>query len=237
MRHALIFAAGIGERMRPLTDRTPKPLLEVNDKPLIVWHLEKLAALGVHYVVINTSYLADQFPDVLGDGSRWGLRIRYAFEGPTPLETGGGMLNALPLLGPEPFLVINGDVWCDVDFSTLPAEPKGDAHLLLIDNPEHHAAGDFTLNADGALHREGPARLTYSGIGVYRPELLNAWQSLVGDNEGVQAKPPRFKLLPLLLAAMQRDAVTGTHFKGAWTDVGTPERLAALDARLRRGHN
>jgi MurNAc alpha-1-phosphate uridylyltransferase len=119
MRHALIFAAGLGERMRPLTDHTPKPLLSVRGKPLIAWHLEKLAAIGVHYVVINTSHLADQFPDVLGDGSRWGLRIRYAYEGPTPLETGGGMLHALPLLGPEPFIVVSGDVWTDADFGVL----------------------------------------------------------------------------------------------------------------------
>ena len=115
MKHALIFAAGLGERMRPLTDHTPKPLLEVAGKPLIVWHLEKLAAAGVHYVVINTSHLAEQFPDILGDGSRWGLRIRYAYEGATPLETGGGMLNALPLLGHEPFIAVNGDIWTDAD--------------------------------------------------------------------------------------------------------------------------
>src|ERR1700735_3527013 len=122
MKHALIFAAGLGERMRPLT-HPPRRFLEVGGKPLIVWHLEKLATAGVRYVVINTSHLAEQFPGTLGDGSRWGLRIRYAYEGTTPLETGGGMLNALPLLGPEPFLVVSGDVWCDADFTALPAEP------------------------------------------------------------------------------------------------------------------
>ena len=125
MRHALVFAAGLGERMRPLTDRTPKPLLMAGGRPLIVWHLEKLAAVGVHYVVINTSHLADQFPETLGDGSRWGLRIRYAYEGPTPLETGGGMRNALSLLGPEPFIALSADIYSDYDYARLPLEPAG----------------------------------------------------------------------------------------------------------------
>ena len=124
MRHALVFAAGLGERMRPLTDRTPKPLLMAGGRPLIVWHLEKLAAVGVHYVVINTSHLADQFPETLGDGSRWGLRIRYAYEGPTPLETGGGMRNALSLLGPEPFIALSADIYSDYDYARLPLEPE-----------------------------------------------------------------------------------------------------------------
>ena len=169
MRHALIFAAGLGERMRPLTDRTPKPLLVAGGKPLIAWHLEKLAAIGVNYVVINTSHLAEQFPDTLGDGTRWGLRIRYAYEGPTPLETGGGMLNALPLLGPEPFLAINGDIWTDLDFATLPAEPRGAAQLVMVDNPAHHPAGDFTLDQAGRLHDAGEPKLTFAGVGVYLP--------------------------------------------------------------------
>jgi MurNAc alpha-1-phosphate uridylyltransferase len=230
MRHALIFAAGLGERMRPLTDHTPKPLLSVGGKPLIVWHLEKLAAIGVHYVVINTSHLADQFPEALGDGSRWGLRIRYAYEGPVPLETGGGMLNALPLLGAEPFISVSGDVWTDADFSTLPAEPVGVAHLLLVDNPPHHAQGDFALDNSGLLHNEGEPRLTYSGIGVFRRELLDDWQAVVGHNAGTDAKPPRFKIAPLLRAAIDRGAVSGSRHNGIWTDVGTPERLKSLDA-------
>ncbi|GLQ95932.1 N-acetylmuramate alpha-1-phosphate uridylyltransferase MurU [Dyella mobilis] len=227
MRHALIFAAGLGERMRPLTDRMPKPLLTVRGKPLIAWHLEKLAAIGVHYVVINTSHLADQFPDALGDGSRWGLRIRYAYEGSTPLETGGGMLNALPLLGPEPFIAISGDVWIDADFGALPKEPAGVAHLLMVDNQPHHPDGDFVLDAQGVLHREGTPRLTYSGIGVYRREILDQWPSLAGCDP--EQKPPRFKIRPLLNAAIDRGAVTGSHHRGAWTDVGTPERLASLN--------
>ena len=230
MRHALIFAAGLGERMRPLTHHTPKPLLLVRGKPLIVWHLEKLAALDVRYVVINTSHLAEQFPETLGDGSQWGLRIRYAYEGPVPLETGGGMLNALPLLGPEPFIVINGDVWTDADFAALPVEPNGLAHLLMVDNPLHHSRGDFALDEHGKLHDEGDKRLTYSGIGVYRRELLNDWQAVISQPDATEDKRARFKLAPVLRAAMQRDEVSGSYYRGEWTDVGSPERLAALSA-------
>jgi MurNAc alpha-1-phosphate uridylyltransferase len=137
---ALVFAAGLGERMRPLTDHTPKPLLPVAGKPLIVWHLEKLAAIGVREVVINTSWLADCFAPVLGDGSAWGLQLHYCYEGTTPLETGGGLLNALPLLGQAPFVALNGDVWCDLDLATLPREPVGLAHLVLVNNPAHRPA-------------------------------------------------------------------------------------------------
>ena len=230
MRHALIFAAGLGERMRPLTDRTPKPLLAVRGKPLVVWHLEKLAAIGVHYVVMNTSHLADQFPEALGNGSRWGLRIRYAYEGPVPLETGGGMLNALTLLGPEPFIAINSDIWTDADLSQLPTEPRGAAHLMLVDNPSHHPKGDFALDQQGVVHNDGDARLTFSGIGMYRRELLDNWRDVIGDNADANAKPPRFKIAPVLRAAINQGAITGTHYRGAWTDVGTPERLASLNA-------
>jgi len=233
VRHALIFAAGLGERMRPLTDYTPKPLLQAGGKPLIVWHLEKLAAAGVHYVVINTSHLAAQFPDTLGDGSRWGLRIRYAYEGPTPLETGGGMLNALPLLGAEPFLAISGDIWCDADLAGLPSEPAGLAHLLMVDNPAHHPEGDFALDAQGLLHDSGEPKLTFSGIGVFRQDLLQGWRDAVGDETGAQAAPPRFKLVSLLRAAMAASAIHGSRHAGEWTDVGTPQRLAQLDETLR----
>ena len=234
MRHALIFAAGLGERMRPLTADTPKPLLAVNGKPLIVWHLEKLAAAEVHYVVINTSHLAEQFPAALGDGSRWGLRIRYAYEGPTPLETGGGMLNALPLLGVEPFLAVNGDIWTDADFAALPAEPEGLAHLLLVDNPPQHPDGDFSLDAQGRVHDGGDARLTFSGVGVYRPELLADWRAVMGDTEGSARKPPRFGLTPLLRAAIKQSKIGGSHYQGDWADIGTPQRLAQLDEEGRR---
>lgn len=234
MRHALIFAAGLGERMRPLTDHTPKPLLVVRGKPLIVWHLEKLAAIGVNYVVINTSHLAEQFPEALGDGSHWGLRIRYAYEGPTPLETGGGMLHALPLLGPEPFVVINGDVWTDADFGLLPTEPDGVAHLLMVDNPAHHPKGDFALGEDGKLRADGDRRLTYSGIGMYRRELLDDWQTVAGA-DAADEKHPRFKLAPLLSAAIERSEVGGSHHRGVWADVGSPERLMALNEESQTG--
>ncbi|MCW8806910.1 MAG: nucleotidyltransferase family protein, partial [Rhodanobacter sp.] len=225
-------AAGLGERMRPLTDHTPKPLLPVGGKPLIEWHLEKLAAIGVHYVVINTSHLAGQFPDALGDGSRWGLRIRYAYEGPTPLETGGGMLNALPLLGPEPFIAVNGDIWTDVDFAALPLQPAGLAHLVLVDNPAHHPHGDFVLDSGGSLHATDTPRQTFSGVGVYRSELLNDWRAVIGDAAGAERLPPRFKLTPLLQAAMALGKVSGEHHAGRWTDVGTHERLQQIDAYL-----
>lgn len=234
MRHAMIFAAGLGERMRPLTDRTPKPLLEAGGKRLIEWHLEKLAAIDVRYVVINTSHLAAQFPDALGDGSRWGLRIRYAYEGPTPLETGGGMLNALPLLGPEPFIVISADVWTDADFALLPAEPRGVGHLLMVNNPPHHIHGDFALDTQGVIHDDSSApRLTYSGIGVFRREMLDRWHDVVRDT-GAEQLPPRFKLRPLFERAMAQGQLTGSHYQGAWTDVGTPQRLQELDERLSR---
>jgi MurNAc alpha-1-phosphate uridylyltransferase len=232
---ALIFAAGKGERMRPLTERTPKPLLEVGGKPLIAWHLEKLAALGVRDVVINTSWLAEQFPASLGDGSRWGLRLHYSYEGAEPLETGGGMLHALSLLGTagEPFLAINGDIWTDYDFARLPRELSGLAQLVLVENPDHNARGDFALDADGRVHSDGAARLTFAGIGVYRPELLNGWRDVIGDAPGAGDVPPRFKLVPLLRAAMARGDVTGERYEGAWTDVGTRERLLELNAKVR----
>ena len=230
---ALILAAGLGERMRPLTNTTPKPLLQAGGKPLIAWHLEKLAALGATDVVVNTSWLAPQFPTALGDGARWGLRLHYRFEGDTPLETGGGMHNALGLLADAPFLAVNGDVWTDFDFSLLPAEPPGLAHLVLVDNPPQHPAGDFALHDDGRVDSEGEPRLTFAGIGMYRASLFDEWRAIIGDAPGVDETPPRFKLAPLLRAAMARGQVAGTHHAGRWTDVGTPERLAELDASLR----
>ncbi|MFT4255485.1 MAG: nucleotidyltransferase family protein [Pseudoxanthomonas sp.] len=229
---ALIFAAGLGERMRPLTEHTPKPLLLAGGKPLIVWHLERLAALGVREVVVNTSWLAQQFPQTLGDGSRWGVNLHFLHEGPMPLETGGGMWGALPLLGDAPFIAVNGDIWSDHDFARLPCEPAGDAHLVLVDNPPHNPNGDFALRDDGTLASGGETRLTFSGIGVYRPSLLDNWRETIGDAPGASDNPPRFKLAPLLRAAMARNAATGEYHRGAWTDAGTPQRLADLDARL-----
>lgn len=233
MKHALIFAAGLGERMRPLTDSTPKPLLRVGGKPLIEWHLEKLAAAGVHYVVINTSHLAEQFPAALGDGARWGLHIRYAYEGPAPLETGGGMLNALPLLGHEPFIALSADIYCDFDYARLPEEPAGLAHLVMVTNPDWHARGDFVLD-NGQLRDDGdvaaaPAdapptsgeRLTFGNIGVYRPAFVQG-----------QA-PGRFKLLPLYQRAMREGQLGGERYAGFWRNLGNPQQLAELDGELR----
>ena len=254
---ALIFAAGLGERMRPLTDTTPKPLLLAGGKPLIEWHLEKLAAAGIREVVVNTSWLAEQFPRVLGDGSRWGIDLHCIYEGETPLETGGGMWNALPFLrdDDEAFIAVNGDIWTDYDFTLLPDEPTGDAHLVLVDNPPQHPRGDFAplplplplspaSGGEGccaaagegavfAVHSDGEPKLTFAGIGVYRPALFDDWRAVIGDATGANETPPRFKLAPLLRAAMARGAVTGEHHRGKWTDVGTPERLAELDAALR----
>jgi len=236
---ALIFAAGLGERMRPLTDATPKPLLRVGGKPLIEWHLEKLAALGIREVVVNTSWLAQQFPATLGDGSRWNLRIDYAYEGDTPLETGGGMLNALPLLGDargsnEAFLLVNGDVWTDYDFACLPRKPRGLAHLVMVDRPPQATHGDFALDADSCVRADGEHKLTYAGIGVYRPQLLDGWRDVIPEPAIANGKP-KFPLAPILRARMAEGGIGGEHHRGRWTDVGTPERLARLDAQLRQG--
>lgn len=230
---ALIFAAGRGERMRPLTDRLPKPLLPVGGKPLIEWHLEKLAAIGIGDVVINIAHLASQIEDALGDGSRWGLHIHYSREGDAPLETGGGMLHALPLLGDQAFVLVNGDVWTDFDFARLPRSPEGLAHLVLVDPPAHSPAGDFHLGGDCNVTDTGEPRLTYAGIAVYDPALLVGWRGVIGHAPGSRDNPPRFPLAPLLRAAMRDGRVSGERHGGRWVDVGTPERLAELDHALR----
>jgi MurNAc alpha-1-phosphate uridylyltransferase len=228
----MIFAAGRGERMRPLSDTTPKPLLEVGGKPLIVWHLEKLAALGIREVVINTSHLAARFPETLGNGTRWKLQLRYIDEGPQALETGGGMYNALPLLGTQPFLLVNGDIWCDLDFSTLPADPPGLAHLVLVGNPAHRPLGDFAIGIDGWLSNTGLHCLTYAGIGVFRAALFDAYHRSLPPAPA-DGLPERFPLAPLLRAAMRDQRISGALHGGRWTDVGTPQRLQDLDAELR----
>lgn len=237
---ALILAAGLGERMRPLTNTTPKPLLHAGGQSLIAWHLQKLAVIGIQDVVINTSWLAEQFPQTLGDGAHWGLKLRYSREGAAPLETGGGMWNALPLLGDvcasnEPFIAVNGDIWSDYDFARLPYDIPGDAHLVLVDNPAHNALGDFSLRSDGIVESDGADRQTFAGIGVYRASLFVRWRDIIGESRGVDETPPRFKLAPLLRAAMAQGRVTGEHHRGRWTDVGTPDRLAQLDADLGHG--
>lgn len=216
---ALIFAAGLGERMRPLTLQTPKPLLPVGGKPLIVWQIERLRGIGVRDIVINTSWLATRFVDVLGDGAALGVRLHYSFEGETPLETGGGMLHALPLIGDAPFIAINGDIWSTHPLDHLPREPAGLAHCVLIPLPAFRKPGAFEtmasplLGADAGLH-------TLAGIGVYRPELVR------------DQAPGKFSIAPLLTAAAESARLTVAPHQGEWEDVGTPERLAALDARL-----
>jgi len=237
---ALILAAGRGDRMRPLTDSTPKPLLEVGGRRLVEWHLDALARAGVREVVINTAWLAEQFPRALGDGARYGVRIRYSHEGAQALETGGGALHAMPMLGEDPFLVVNGDVWCALDFASLLRAPAGLAHLVLVPNPDHHVRGDFVLQADGQVSdplaggHESTARLTYSGIAVIHPALFERWREAVPDEPGAALDPPRFSLVPLLRRSMRRGLVSGERLAGRWTDVGTPQRLAELDAALRR---
>lgn len=222
----MILAAGRGERMRPLTDTCPKPLLQAGGKPLIAWHLEALAAAGFREVVINHAHLGALLERALGDGARWGLRIAWSPENPA-LETAGGIAHALPLLGSEPFLVINGDVFCDFPLAralTIAAQMQA-ARLLawcvLVPNPPHHPDGDFAL-ADGLLDA-GRRSLTFSGIGVYRPELF----------AGLDPDAPA-RLAPLLREAAARGRVGAELHGGRWIDVGTPERLAAVDAQLRR---
>ncbi|HSP58704.1 MAG TPA: nucleotidyltransferase family protein [Halomonas sp.] len=224
---AMILAAGLGKRMRPLTDHCPKPLLPVAGKPLIVHHLERLAAAGIREVVINVSYRAEQIVAALGDGSDVGLAIAWSHE-TAPLETGGGILNALPLLGEAPFLLVNGDIWCDMAFSALEdSSDLGDdlAHLVLVDNPPHHPVGDFHLDANCRVHDTSEPRLTFAGLSVINPALV--------ANQSLGA----FALAPLLRHAMAAGRVAGRHYRGAWVDVGTPERLADLDRRLRRSRN
>jgi MurNAc alpha-1-phosphate uridylyltransferase len=216
----MLLAAGRGERMRPLTDVVPKPLLEVAGQPLIVYHIEALRAAGVQELVINLGHLGDRIPPQLGDGHRFGVHIRYSREPEQALETGGGIFQALPLMGPEPFAVINGDIWSEYPFARLPAAPAGLAHLVLVDNPPQHPGGDFAWRAAQVL-AAGTAKLTFSGISVLRPELF------------ADCRPGRFPLAPLLQRAIAAGQVSGEHYRGAWQDIGTPERLAALDRTLR----
>lgn len=226
---AMILAAGRGERMRPLTDRTPKPLLPVGGRPLIVWHVERLAAAGFRDLVINHAHLGTQIEELLGDGDAWGMHIRYSAEPRGALETAGGIANALPLLGErDPFLVVNGDIYCDwKPAAALTALCANDlAHLVLVPNPDHHTQGDFAFAGGRVMvdpSSAGSAEvLTFAGIGVYRPELF------AGVRRGESAK-----LAPLLRSAMDAARVSGERHDGCWVDVGTPQRLQALDDQLR----
>ena len=217
---AMILAAGKGERMRPLTLTTPKPLVRAGGVPLIEYHLRALAAAGFTEIVINHAWLGQQIEDYLGDGSRYGVSIQYSPEG-EPLETGGGIFRALPLLGDDAFVVVNGDIWTDYDFSVLHQPIVGLAHLVLANNPAHHPNGDFQL-IDGQVRDGQPdaATLTYSGIAVLHPQLF----------EGCSAGA--FKLAPLLRAAMASGQVSGEHLNGQWVDVGTHERLAEAETLI-----
>jgi MurNAc alpha-1-phosphate uridylyltransferase len=219
---AMLLAAGRGERMRPLTDTTPKPLLEVGGRALILHAIEKLRQAGIKELVINHAWLGEQIESVLGNGEAHKVSIHYSPEPEAALETAGGIRNALPLLGNRPFLVCNADVWTAYDFSRLPREPNGLAHLVLVDNPSHHPRGDFVLDGHDVTDNEG-TRLTFSGIGVYRPELF------MGD------RPQREALPPLLRKAMSRQQVSGEYFSGRWYDVGTVDRLLALRKLLSDG--
>lgn len=224
---AMILAAGMGNRMRPLTLHTPKPLLEVGGKPLIVWHIEKLQKIGVQEIVINTAWLGEKLADALGDGSQFGVKILWSHEG-EGLETAGGIINALSLLGNAPFILVNGDVWTTMDFAPLLNVQLQDAlaHLVLVENPVQHPQGDFTLSENKAYtfeQAQSGENLTYSGVAVMHPQMF------VGLESG---KRP---LAPLLKQAMQQEKISAQKLQGVWVDVGTPERLNALDQQIQQG--
>ncbi len=222
---AMILAAGVGERMRPLTLTTPKPMLRVAGKPLIQYHVENLVAAGFSELVINVSWLGEQLEDFLGDGSRWHCQITWSREAQA-LETAGGIIQALPQLGNEPFAVINGDIWTDYPLRLLRSKvlsPEVLAHLVLVENPPQHPLGDFALAADGVVSERVSAQLqglTYTGLALFQPQFFAG------------AEPGKLRLRPLLDAAIAARAVSGEYYPGQWSDIGTPQRLAELDATL-----
>jgi len=216
----LILAAGRGERMRPLTDHTPKPLLDIDGTTLIERHIQRLVAAGHRDLIVNHAHLGGMITDRLGDGSRYGARITYSPEPAGALETGGGIVQALEHIHGECFAVVNGDIWTDFPFTRLPAAPRGLGWLVLVDNPFHHPEGDFALDGDRVREKGGGIpSLTFAGIAVYRRRLFE------------DLSPGRFPLLPTLLEAIRKDRIQGVHYGGAWSDVGTPERLETLRAR------
>lgn len=217
---AMILAAGRGERMRPMTDHTPKPLLPVAGKAIIEHTITQLVSAGFHDLIINHAYLGEQIERRLGNGSKYGASIKYSPEGEQALETAGGIINALPLLGDETFLVVNGDIFTDFSFAELKNQTIDLAHLVLVANPEHHLHGDFSLDVSGKLSENCSNQLTFSGIGLYRPELF------ANTPAGIS------KLGTLLRQAIADQRVTGEQFSGFWMDIGTPERLQALDYLL-----
>lgn len=218
---AMILAAGRGERLRPLTDETPKPLIKVAGKSLIEYHIDNLASAGIKDIIINTAWLAEKIHQQLGDGSNYGVTIQYSDEG-TAMETAGGIINALPLLGDKPFLVVNGDICCDFDFSSLDTLKDGiQAHLILVENPEHNPAGDFSLH-QGLIKNSGDSMYTFSGIGIYSADFF------AGQQSGISP------LAPLIRNKCEDNLVSGQLHEGRWTDVGTVERLQELDEQLFR---
>lgn len=217
---AIVLAAGRGERMRPLTDHRPKPLLPVAGRPLIEHTVRRLVAAGIRDLVVNHARFGEQIEAALGTGRALGARIRYSPEGDAPLETGGGIVQALRQVEGECFIALNADVWTDYPLRQLLAAPRDLAHLVLVDNPEHNPEGDFGLSAGRVRSDGAEPRLTFSGLGVYRRALF------------ADCRPGQFALTPLLRQAVAAGAVTGEHYTGDWVDVGTPERLRALEARL-----
>jgi len=222
---AMILAAGRGERMRPLTDHTPKPLLKAADKPLIEYTIEALVSAGITEIVINLAHLGNQLKTYLGDGSQYQAHIQYSDEGETGLETAGGIKNALPLLGDSPFLVINGDIYCDFPLQSLLNKPIDLAHLILVNNPVHHPNGDFSLQAQATLTSEGKERFTFSGIGLYHPDLF------------ADLEPGKSALAPLLKKVMKNQRISGELYSGFWMDIGSPERLENLSNFLASPQN
>ena len=220
---AMLLAAGRGQRMRPLTDTVPKPLLEVGGRSLLVHNVERLVQAGFTELVINHAWLGQRIVEALGDGSLWGARIVYSPEPAGALEVGGGIRHALPLLGDGPFVTLTADVWTDYAFERLRAVTPELAHLVLADNPPHCPQGDFSLRADGTVADEGSDRLTFTGIAAYHPDFF------------AHEPAGRFALAPMLRRAMRHGQVSGERHPGTWMDIGTPERLAALDASLAGG--
>jgi MurNAc alpha-1-phosphate uridylyltransferase len=219
----MILAAGLGSRMRPLTDHCPKPLLDVAGKPLIVRHIERLAAARFTEIVINTAHLGQMIRERLADGAEWNVHIVYSNEA-QPLETAGGIVNALPLLGDAPFLVLNGDIWCDFPLGSLhKVLQKGLGHLVLVNNPDHNPAGDFVLNTGQLAPRGNGRGYTFSGLSVLHPQLFADWRSRSGE---------AFPLREVLLPAMATGDISGELYDGYWLDVGTPQRLQLLNQRL-----
>lgn len=220
---AMILAAGLGTRMRPLTDHCPKPLLDVGGKPLIVHHIERLAAAGLRDIVINTAHLGHLIEQQLGDGHQWQVKLYYSRES-TPLETAGGIVNALPLLGDDPFVLLNGDIWTDFPLARLCQHTlAGAGHLVLVTNPPHHPDGDFVLAQERVSPRDGRTGLTFSGLSLLHPRLFDRWRARRGE---------AFPLREVLEPAMARGRITGECHSGYWLDVGTPERLATLREHL-----